>query len=47
VEAPVHERVSLYGQWNFYEYNEKIQVLPQDYQANLVVVGLRVTVDKP
>jgi hypothetical protein len=47
VDVPVHERVSLYGQWNFYEYNEKVQLLPQDYQANLIVVGFRVTVDKP
>jgi hypothetical protein len=47
LDIPVHERMSVYGQWNFYEYNEKVDLFPQDYRAHLMVVGFRVTVDKP
>ena len=47
LEVPVHERVSVYGQWNYYEYNEKVQIFPQDYLAHLIVFGFRVTVEKP
>ncbi|RPI28045.1 MAG: hypothetical protein EHM61_06480 [Acidobacteria bacterium] len=47
VEVPVHERVSLYGQWNYYEYNEKVNFLPQDYLTNLATFGFRVSMDRP
>jgi hypothetical protein len=47
LEVPVHERISFYGQWNYYGYNEKVAFLPQDYRTNLTVVGFRVAMDRP
>ncbi len=46
VELPVHERFSFYGQWNYYEYNEKVNFLPQDYRTNQATFGFRVNVDR-
>ncbi len=45
VELPVDERLSFYAQWNFYEYNEKVNFLPQDYRTNQAIFGFRVNVD--
>ncbi|HXK58388.1 MAG TPA: hypothetical protein PLP42_00710 [Acidobacteriota bacterium] len=47
LEVPVHERLAFYGQWNYYDYNEKVRFLPQDYRTNLATFGFRVTMDKP
>ncbi|RPJ53631.1 MAG: hypothetical protein EHM23_30570 [Acidobacteria bacterium] len=46
VEVPVDERLSFYGQWNYYEYNEKVDFLPQDYRTNQAIFGFRVNVDR-
>jgi len=46
VEVPVDERLSFYGQWNYYEYNEKVNFLPQDYRTNQATFGFRVNVDR-
>jgi hypothetical protein len=46
VEVPVDERLSFYGQWNYYEYNEKVTLLPQDYRTNQATFGFRVNVDR-
>ncbi len=46
LEVPIDERVSLYGQWNYYEYNEKVQIFPQDYRVHHTVLGVRVNLDR-
>jgi hypothetical protein len=46
LEVPVHERISFYGHWNYYDYNEKVAFLPQDYRTHLTVVGFRVAMDR-
>jgi hypothetical protein len=46
VEVPIHNRVSAYGQWNFYDYGEKLQTLPLDYRTHLAVLGFRVRLDQ-
>ena len=47
LEFPFTESVTLYGRWNYYDYNEKVPVFPQDYRAHLVVFGFRVSLDRP
>ncbi|MFZ0429806.1 MAG: hypothetical protein WAO20_16945 [Acidobacteriota bacterium] len=42
LEVPVGERFSVYGQWNYYDYNEKVTLYPQDYRAHLAILGIRV-----
>jgi hypothetical protein len=39
LEIPLSERVSAYGMWNHYDYNEKIHLFPQRYRAHLAVFG--------
>jgi len=46
VELPVHEQFAFYAQWNYYEYNEKVNFLPQDYRTNQALFGFRVNVDR-
>ncbi|UCF37582.1 MAG: hypothetical protein JSU96_01560 [Acidobacteriota bacterium] len=45
-EVPIGERMVGYGQWNYYDYNEKIMSYPQDYQTHMAVLGVRVTLGK-
>lgn len=45
-EVPLGERVTCYARWNYYDYNEKVSFLPQDYRAHLVVFGFRTTFSK-
>lgn len=40
-EVPLCERVLAYGQWNYYDYNEKLTFFPQDYRAHLATFGFR------
>ena len=47
LEVPLGERLSAYGRWNFYGYNEKVELLPQDYRTHLAVFGVRLAFDKP
>jgi hypothetical protein len=47
VDIPLHERFAVYGQWNYYDYNEKLAYLPQDYRTHLAVLGFRISLDKP
>jgi hypothetical protein len=42
LELPIGERLTAYGQWNYYDYKEKVSLFPQDYQTHLVVLGFRV-----
>ncbi|MBI2821582.1 MAG: hypothetical protein HYX74_05105 [Acidobacteria bacterium] len=46
LEVPLGERLVAYGRWNFYDYNEKLSLFPQDYGIHLAVFGLRLTLDK-
>lgn len=46
LEIPVGERFSVYGQWNYYDYNEKVALYPQDYRAHLAILGFRVHLAK-
>lgn len=41
LEVPLHEQLSAYGQWNYYGYNEKFLLFPQDYRTHLALFGLR------
>ncbi len=45
LEVPLAERLSFYGQWNYYGYNEKESLFPADYRTHLVVAGLRISLD--
>ncbi len=45
LEMPFGNRLVAYGQWNYYDYNEKLSLFPQDYRAHLVVFGFRVALD--
>ncbi len=45
-EMPVGERVVAYAQWNYYDYNEKLNLYPQDYRAHLATMGLRFSMGK-
>ncbi len=45
LEVPLTERVSLFGQWNYYGYNEKVTLFPQDYRVHLAMAGLRFSLD--
>jgi hypothetical protein len=47
LELPIGERLTAYGQWNYYDYKEKVSLFPQDYQTHLVVLGFRVVLDGP
>jgi hypothetical protein len=42
LEVPLGERITAYGQWNQYDYNETIDRFPQDYRTHLGTVGIRV-----
>jgi hypothetical protein len=46
LEVPIHSRVSAYGQWNFYDYGERVALFPQDYRTHLAVFGFRVRMDQ-
>jgi hypothetical protein len=46
LEIPFGERLAAYGQWNYYDYNEKVRFYPQDYRTHLATFGLRVSIDK-
>ncbi|MBI4454413.1 MAG: hypothetical protein HY644_00770 [Acidobacteria bacterium] len=46
LDIPLGDRFAAYAQWNFYDYNEKLNLFPQDYGAHLVIFGLRVTLEK-
>ncbi|HSR54563.1 MAG TPA: hypothetical protein VLV83_27365 [Acidobacteriota bacterium] len=41
LEVPLHEQVSVYGQWNSYDYQERTRLFPQQYQAQMVVFGVK------
>ncbi len=43
LEVPLGERLVAYGQWNHYDYNEKLQLFPQDYRTHLITFGVRVS----
>lgn len=43
LEVPLSNRIVAYGQWNYYGYNEKLRLFPQDYRAHLAVLGFRVS----
>lgn len=45
LELPIGERLTAYGQWNYYDYKEKVSLFPQEYQTHLVVLGFRVVLD--
>ena len=45
LEIPIGERFSVYGQWNYYDYNEKVSLYPQDYRAHLAILGFRVRLE--
>lgn len=45
-ELPLGERVVAYGQWNYYDYNEKLTFYPQDYRAHLATVGFKYAMGK-
>lgn len=45
-EMPIGERVVAYGQWNYYDYNEKITFYPQDYRAHLATMGFKFSMGK-
>ncbi len=47
LEVALTEKLTLYGKWNYYDYNEKLNLLPQDYRTHLVVFGFRVGLDRP
>lgn len=46
LEVPLGERLVAYGQWNYYGYNEKLNLYPQDYRVHLAVFGFRVALGK-
>lgn len=46
LEIPFGERVTGYAQWNYYDYNEKITLFPQDYRSHLVTFGVRTVLTK-
>jgi hypothetical protein len=46
LEVPLSERYVLYGQWNYYGYNEKVTLSPQDYRVHLAILGFRVSLGK-
>jgi hypothetical protein len=41
----VGERLVVSGKWNYYGYNEKLDLFPQDYRAHLAVFGFRIELD--
>lgn len=41
LEIPLLENLVAYGQWNFYDYREKLQLLPQSYRTHLALFGFR------
>lgn len=43
LEVPLAERFTGYVQWNYYDYNEKLRLFPQDYRSHLVTFGFRVS----
>ena len=45
LEIPLGERLTAYGQWNYYDYGEKISLLPQNYHTHLIVLGFRVELE--
>jgi hypothetical protein len=45
LEYPLDERLLAYAQWNHYYYQEKMPLLPQNYQTHLVVLGLRIVLE--
>lgn len=45
IEVPVHPRVTAFGQWNYFDWNEKMRLFPQDYRAHLVLFGFRFNVE--
>jgi hypothetical protein len=46
LEIPLTGPLVAYGQWNFFDYNEKRSFFAQDYGAHLAMFGLRVTWDR-
>ncbi len=47
LEVPLTDRLTVYGRWNYYDYNEKLNLFPQDYRVHLAVIGFRVGFDRP
>ena len=45
LEIPLGERLVAYGQWNYYDYKEKVSLQPQQYQTHLVILGFRVVLE--
>ena len=45
LDFPLGERFIAYGQWNYYDYKEKVALFPQDYQTHLVVLGFRISLE--
>jgi len=45
LEIPLGKRLVAYGQWNYYDYKEKVSLQPQQYQTHLVVLGFRVVLE--
>lgn len=43
LEVPIGPKLTAYTEWNSYDYKERTSLLPQQYQTQLLVVGLRVT----
>jgi hypothetical protein len=46
LEMPVAERLVAYGEWKYFDYNEKLQLFPQDYRTHLAVLGFRVRITR-
>lgn len=46
LEIPIGERVIAYGQWNYYDYNEKQLLFPQDYRTHLATMGFKFVMGK-
>lgn len=42
VEVPIESRVTAYARYNYYGYNEKVALFPQDYRVHMAVFGFRI-----
>ncbi|HSR67886.1 MAG TPA: hypothetical protein VLU25_08080 [Acidobacteriota bacterium] len=43
LEFPLHKQVSVYGQWNSYDYKERTLLFPQQYQTQSITMGVKLT----
>lgn len=43
LEVPLNQKLATYVQWNSYDYQERTTLFPQQYQAQMLVAGFRLT----